>query len=925
MILTPIAGPVINIVKAEAVGYLAIKDYLGTTWTLEDVEKIINTTIQTTTGELKSLADYFYIVIDDDTNNPINLRDFIASPLDNSTAVIPLPVGDHTVDIYWFGFHQRQLVNIVENTTYVLNLETAPVMPFSTAGEPPTTSYEWDLASNPDGLTISRRDGNAWVRFNYNQSYITVAWYDEDTGWNYQSLDIYIDTSYQYKFHIKDPSSPTYYEEKTGSFLWLSWDIYKVAEKIKWNRTGEILHLVYAVAISENQALFNAVDEFWRSVSRTVVEIASGRQFIDPVTSTIHRLEDFVIFVQSAYDTWMGELYSSKYQKTVLIVWDVFATPTQVVVLAHCYDVDQNGNLVKKSITSSNAFTIDNRLVYVKQLSGGSEYIYTRGLVGPLYTRTSAYNYNNYYTYVSCSYELDVGGVRGHDQNNPHINMPCGNYFKFIVDDLSKYDINVWVAFNHKVDYDWSSTHGTVLDTAYTKYNLQVQIVFDDTSKADLFEQRLTSNNIQYSRSGNTFTITVTSNSEKQMPWNSGGGGVWVSEALYFDGLSSIGVDKLIPENSSGYITFKIDGYLRVNEGNLLDGSFDETRYYIDRFRLRVTVHPKMTPPQINLLKDGYQIVSGAFAVQVYTDLFRTDNDSYVLGYYILNNEPPPSYIIRDVHPDIENDMIHYVYTIISADCYGQDIVDMTKTYNETTHVHEWYLNIKPTIRTFSDVTLALFNLNRMSFLNLAPEIIEYLLAIPPNEGGYGTPILDWATVSAITLNFSRPYELYYYNKENDEWIRVKPVYYNDTKIYDIVRYSDNVLIEKLNVSEISQYYYKLIYTDDNSTYKGWLWNDNGTLKMITGQVTWSLTNAELQQLLAMVQLEGIMDQWAQAWEDIARKLGLISEGLVAAANWFNANWIYLLLGFFGVMFMILLIFALASRPRITVAVPRTR
>ena len=183
MILTPIAGPVINIVKAEAVGYLAIKDYLGTTWTLEDVEKIINTTIQTVDGELKSLADYFWIVVDDDPeNNKYNLRDFIRSPLDNTTAVLPLTPGDHYIDIYWFGYHQRQLVNIVENTHYVLNLETAPVMPLQTAGEPPS-DYEWDLASNPDGLTISRRDGNAWVRFNYNQSYITVAWYDEDIGW----------------------------------------------------------------------------------------------------------------------------------------------------------------------------------------------------------------------------------------------------------------------------------------------------------------------------------------------------------------------------------------------------------------------------------------------------------------------------------------------------------------------------------------------------------------------------------------------------------------------------------------------------------------------------------------------------------------------------------------------------------------------
>ncbi len=981
LLLVMIAGPVVELVKAEAVGYLAIKDYLGTIWTLEDVQKIINTTIQTVDGELKSLADYFWIVVDNDTNNPINLRDFIASPLDNSTAVIPLPVGDHIVDIYWFGFHQRQLVNIVENTHYVLNLETAPVMPYPYSGEPPSSSYEWDLASNPDGLTISRRDGNAWIRFNYNQTYITVAWYDDDTGWNYYPLDIDINNNYGWSFHITDPANPTYTEEHTGSFLWFTWDIAKVAEEVKWNRTKQILHVVYTVVVAENQALFTAVDEFWNSVSRTVIEIASGKQFIDPITSTIHRLEDFVTFVQSAYDTWMGEFYASKYQKTIVLIWDVFCTPTQVIILAHCYDVDENGNLNPRPITSNNAFVINNRLVFTKILRGGFSYSFNGEISLNPPDDVCYISIVPSYTFAS-SYELKTCGVA----------LPINH--RFYVDDLSLYDYEFWFSARFSITMD-------------------LIIEFNDVAKADQFEQNLLNHGIFYTRDFNKFIINTTGN-------------------LILEDFSE--VEECIPSQSSGYTQYYFEPIFSIdNPSSTING---DVHIYLH-------VIPKTIPPQISLLKDGYYTVFNAFAVQVYTDLYRSDNDNYMLGYYILNGEPPPSYIIRDVHYDIENDLMHYVYTIISADCYGQDIVyesgsrthvipqdiyilagvaswssgtvdtryrielyydhvtiRVYKTasginirfrivlnngntiviYDKTSPVDDqldiYYSNysisiysikyidaleagtpkvrvyvdgrpyivsadwsmrrslenppryeinetIKDNIRTFNNVTLALFSFSRMSFLNLAPEIIEYLLAIPPNEGGYGTPFIDWSTVSVIILNFSRPYELYYYDKPSNSWIRVKPVFYNDTLVYDIVRYSDNVLVEKLENHDISQYYYKLIYTDTNETYKGWLWNDNGTPKMITGQVTWSLTYAELQQLLAMVQLEGIMDQWAQAWEDVARKLGLISKGLAAAASWFNTNWIWLLLGFFGVMFMIVLIFALASRPRITVAVPR--
>jgi len=137
-------------------------------------------------------------------------------------------------------------------------------------------------------------------------------------------------------------------------------------------------------------------------------------------------------------------------------------------------------------------------------------------------------------------------------------------------------------------------------------------------------------------------------------------------------------------------------------------------------------------------------------------------------------------------------------------------------------------------------------------------------------------PIIDWSKVSVAAVNFTRSYVLYYYDKQDGSWVKAKPVYHNDTRTYDIVQYADNSLIEKLPPGNLSRYYYKLVYNDTNETLKGWLWNDNGTLKIITGDVTWSLTPQELQKILKQIQLQGIFDKWAEQWSDIAAKLGLL-------------------------------------------------
>jgi len=864
-------------VRAEAIGYLAIKDYLGRTWTIQDVQKIIKTTVNTPDG-LKSLADYFWIVIDEDPENKkYSLKDFIASPLDNTTAVLPLPAGDHYVDIYWYGFHQKQLVNIAENYTYVLNLQTAPVLPFPYTGEPPTSSYEWDLASNPEGLTIMRRDGKAYIRFMYNDTYVRVAWYDEDIGWNYQALDIDINSGYQWRFHITDPSNPEHVESISGSFLWFTWENGKIYETVKWNRTGEILHVVYAVTIAENQALKNALNNFWEAVGTAVLAMGAEVSLCNPVLGVVLRFKAFAEFVQSFNDNFWGTFLPSKYQKTIVLIWDVFVTPTQVIVLAHAYDVDENGNYHERPITSSNAFTINNRLVFTKILNGG--YAFT--LVSSSSWTSNADTHKDY-TFKPGAEAEAVSGLKTVQTGTDSYVIYLPLEKKFYLSDLAMFDYEMWVSF-------WTRYY--IASSSKTSFSYQVKIIFgfNDTADANVFASRLSQNGISFSRNGDEITVTV-----KSVSGNTG-------NVDYADFFTFDNVEELLP-NAPGYVKFYLYIYYKWT-GSSGYGQIGGLKFFI-------SVAPKMTPPQISILKDGYQKVNGAFAVQVFTELYRSEEDYYMLGYYVLDSPPPPCYVIRDVYYDVEKDVAHYIYTLIVSDVYGQDIVDMSGGYNDSLQMSIWHLSIKPTVRVFSNVTLALFSFAKLSFLNLAPEVIEYIIAVPPGTpGGLGVPIIDWSQISLVYVNTTATYELYYYEKSNNTWIRVTPVFYNDTLVYDIVRYSDNVLVEIIPPGNMSKYYYK--YVDStNTTYKGWLFNDNGTLKMITGEVKWSITQEELREMLEIAGLKGIIDQWAAYWNSVAEQLGLLASAVSSVSKGTSVPWTWLLIGLGGgfVLALILLV-----------------
>ena len=891
--VVPVAG------AGAGTGYLAIRDYLGTVWSISDVERIVNATINTTDG-VESLADYFLVVID--SSERYRLQDFIRSPVDNETAVLSLAAGDHLVDVYWFGFHQRQLVNIVAGQHYVLNLETAPVLPFRTAGKPPASAL-WDLAGDPSGLKIVRRDGRSYVLFEYNESYIQVAWYDNDLGWNYHVLDISLDTGYRYRFHIHDPGSPSYIYEKTGGVLWLSWDVVKVKEIVKWNRTGEILHVSYIVAIAENTALLRGAEEFWRAAAETLVPSAVAAGVISPVTWVIH-LDAFASYARSFYDTYMGEIYAGAFQETALIIWDVFVTPTQVIVIAHAYNVDKDGNVVSKKVYSSNGFTFNNRLVYMKQLHGGIQH---------LFIDHATYTVSKTFPGTSTGYERVFyieGSNRGVEATGTSIYIPGMHYYVYHLDNLPRYIASSWIYF----DATLSASQGKYGFKLYLYPTLVVE--FTDSGAADVFEQRLMSNNIVFQRSGNRFVFkhTIYYDGSVDAAEQNGLPSSRIYSISYFSKYYDI--LRLAPSAAAKIymgVTGRVD--IRSYQVNTV------ARLMVSNLRIMYTVYPKMAPPQISLLKDGYYTVYEAFAIQVYTILYREDRDAYMLGYYLLGNTPPPSYIVRDAYYDVEKDVMHYVYTIISSDCYGQDIVretgNTTIDENNAT-VYNYYMELSPTVRLFNNVTVALFSYSRMAFLNLAPEIIEYLLALPPSQGGYGTPVVDWSTVSTVLVNLTRPYTLYYWDKQDGDWIRASISFDNASLIYTILRAGDDTLVENLRPGDMSKYYYKLIYNDTNTTYTGWLFNDNGTLKIVKGQVRWSLSRSELDRILEELRLRGIYDNWAKQWNSIISSIGM---GLGTIGNWFSNNWLWILLGVAVITIALLLLGTMSSRgPRIVIA-----
>ena len=321
-------------------------------------------------------------------------------------------------------------------------------------------------------------------------------------------------------------------------------------------------------------------------------------------------------------------------------------------------------------------------------------------------------------------------------------------------------------------------------------------------------------------------------------------------------------IEKLIPVNSPGYVYFYI--YVKAHTW-----SYKNANTKLQRIHYWAVVRPKIS--QISLVTDGYQTINEKMAVQIYTSIVKSDQNAYVLSEYVLDPIDTSVYLFRDIYFDVQNDRVDIVYTMISADVYGQDVIDMNVVLNESDDTHDVFMDFKANIR-FINGTIGLINYNNLKMLNIHPDAITWLINIGNYQFGYGTIFVVWSQVTFNTLNVSLgSLYIYYYNS----WIRVTPQQIQGTLDYKIVNYDDTTITyEIIYNGNVSSYLYKW----DNTTHVlyGKLYNDNGTLVFIKGGWFYSISEAEMQQLIAQMDLQGIYDQWATTWNDIATTLGLI-------------------------------------------------
>ncbi|MEM1983328.1 MAG: hypothetical protein QXZ63_06680 [Sulfolobales archaeon] len=875
------AGLLTPVAHSSGVGYLGIQDYTGRTWSYSDVLTLLNTSVGSGT-----LADYLIIMVDGTDGTRYGLRNFVASPLDGRTAVLPLPAGQHVVEIKWFGYTQKQIINVAPAEHTVIKLNTAPVVPF-TIVTTPEGIYDWDVAYNPSGLTFMRRDGNAWVRLNYQSTVITVAVYGSN-GWEYRNISIvfnyvYTPTSF---FNIRDPRTPNYTASNSGCFLFFCWDLYRRYEYFKYNRTGNILHGVYTIAVSENEGVFGGIMRFLGASSNTIDIDLSKFLSSTMLTLDTSRLVDKV---KGTYDMLMGLLFASKYQKTVIIIWDFFMTPTQILILGHVYRLNENGNLVPLTVTSTDVFSYGNRVAYNRVLSGMIEWYEYRYNEQYVITASFPYAGGQYNKTLRQGTQWVVNTNNCYDDPNCGITFPGGIWYTFYLDDISRYSYEFLYTFADK----WEKYPATGWNDFLMRFIQVINFTFDDLSKAQLFAQRLLENNVSHRRSGNTVTLILSDTGSRQPGLN-----MWERKVYYHVVPPSI--LNMIPSNSSGYVRFGIQGWICfINDG--FGGGNDWVKYYIADFAMRFVVYPRMDIPDITLLTNGFVKVGPTTALRVYTTTFREDNSTYVLGYYLFGGQPPPVYVVRDVYYDFENDIVHYVYTLVSVDAYGKTLIKYNKTVQSS--ATSWYVQYYGWFRPI-DATISLYDYSRMSFLNLAPEVIKPLIVVNPNlVGGAGTVIVDWSTVQTIVVNVAS--ELYYLN--GSRWVPVSVEYDNESMTYLICINGTNVLLETLKPGNVSTNYYKLVA---GTEVKGFLYNDNGVLKMLAGNVYRSLSDAEIAEILERVRLHDMYEMWLRVWGG-----GL----LYALSEWWSRNKLLILAGV-GAFMAFIVMLALMSRPKIVVA-----
>ena len=169
-------------------------------------------------------------------------------------------------------------------------------------------------------------------------------------------------------------------------------------------------------------------------------------------------------------------------------------------------------------------------------------------------------------------------------------------------------------------------------------------------------------------------------------------------------------------------------------------------------------------------------------------------------------------------------------------------------------------------------------NYENMALLNIDPNQILWLLN-PPADWGYGILVVDMRNIVIQDYTASQG-KLYIYYLH--QYIEVDPQLITGTVDYKIVKKTDSTITyEIIENDTVSDYVYK--WNGTGFSYIGKLFNDNGTLVFTAGDWKYSLTQQEAEEILNKINIQGLYDQWTQAWNTATKQIGLITSAVTKA------------------------------------------
>ncbi len=476
---------IVPMVRAESeYAYVLIEDVTGRVWSYSDVQRLLNTSFN---GYI--IGDYFYLVIDNDTI--MSLRDMVEY---NGFAAFRISPGEHSYLIQWYGYRQVGKQYFSPGYNY-LRLNTAPFLPIQ---------YEWsDISvwkpfSGSEGIGVVTEDGLYRVVFRKGLSYIELHAWDPYQGerTEYLTVEVY---DYPWVFHLDHFGS--YDERKSAWFIFKETEVMNLHEEAKVTNLHGLLRLTYLILITKNKPAIDSVNAFVNGF------ILGFKYYIDLALHNYgEAVHDIFSSISQYYNGWVN-LYIANFGHKVdqigyFIIFEVFASPTQVLLVATAYNYTSTwSELQGRYITdidpmpveSDTAFYYNNTVVKLWSVYGGygSEMYYDNVLEKAVSLSAGG------------SAELFINATKSSAIFNNGLGVPAAHIF--VCDDVSRYGGYVMLSVDMYAELTAFSGAGP------RPYSLGIEINVSITlyNNADMFENMLMQYNYVYTRSGDKFNIRI--------------------------------------------------------------------------------------------------------------------------------------------------------------------------------------------------------------------------------------------------------------------------------------------------------------------------------------------------------------------------------------------------------------------------------